>query len=87
MDSPTLAVANVGDQNSSLIVQVVSNQAQILEFDGVLETFHRVSKWSPDNGREITLVSASSTQILLAIGSGQVVLLGLDKNQNLTALS
>lgn len=87
MNKPTLAVANVGDLDSSLILQVTSDKVQLLEFDAVLEIFHLSGQWSPESGKQITLASISPTQVLLALDGGTVVLLGLDKSRNMTVLS
>lgn len=76
MNKPSLAIANVGDESSSLVLQVMSDKVQLLEHDSVLETFHRVKDWQPD--REIEVVSISSKYALVGLSDGKVNLLSLE---------
>ncbi|KAF7790799.1 hypothetical protein EIP86_001756 [Pleurotus ostreatoroseus] len=103
LDKPTIALGNVRKRaivggkstyaDSNRIVQVTPHAVTLVEYDPVLETFHRVGPyWTPGThnvawaAREIVAASVNATQVVIALSGGAVAVLNLNENGHLTFL-
>lgn len=77
-------------QNSSLVVQVTSSGATLLEFDESLRIYMKLDRWEvkanafEDPNAEIVAASVNSSQVALAISGGKLVLLSAAIDKKLT---
>lgn len=84
LKEPTICVGNVyakggqGYINGSLVVQVTSKGAFLLEFDMGLDEYACVAEWLTEKASEVVAASVSSTQILLALDGARITALYVD---------
>ena len=92
-NQPTLAFSNFYQRqngayvNSSLVVQVVPSGAFLLEWDPLLNIYVERASWEVKNAEpshnkplEIVAASVNGSQVALALGVGNIVVLCIENN-------
>jgi DNA damage-binding protein 1 len=79
-----------GYLNGSLVVQVTSKGAYLLEFDMGLGEYTCVGDWlaasNAGGGSEVVAASVNSTQIVLALNGGRIVTLFVEAEKFVVSL-
>lgn len=101
---PTLALGNIPRRqlgtggkstyvDSSLVVQITSEGAHLLEYDSALGTFSKTSGgWYPQQagtgfaGREVVAAALNASQFVVGLSGGRLALLNLGQDDTLQLL-